>query len=226
MLKQLFRDLGQGISSLLFPAVCIVCNQRLEPAETLVCRCCWDKLNKLPDDIIKEKQIPESLDSIRPVFEFDDRIQAIIHGLKYRGYKSLGVRLGKIVADQLRPDFFHDGTILIPVPLHPIKKRERGYNQAEYIAEGIAATTDLTVRTDLLKRVKNTVTQTHLDARERQVNMQNAFAVKNSGCLNGVKSVILVDDVFTTGATMNAAASVLKSHGVGSVSGLTVAAPV
>jgi len=226
MLKQLFRELGQGISSLFFPAVCIVCNQRLAAAESLVCGNCWRKLKPLSGDIVEEKQIPENLDSILPVFEFDDTIQTIIHGLKYRGYKSLGVQLGKLIAGQLPQDFFQDGTILIPVPLHPIKKRERGYNQAEYIARGIAEISGTTVRTDLMKRVKNTVTQTHLDARERQANMQNAFAVSNEGGLNGTDSVILVDDVFTTGATMNAAASVLKSHGVGSVSGLTVAAPI
>ena len=226
MLKTLIREFFQGLSSLLFPVVCIVCDQRITEPNTVVCHNCWSDLKLLSAENIKTKPIPEQLDTILPVFEFNDTIQKIIHGLKYSGYKSLGVHLGRLVTVRLPQDFFQKDTVLLPVPLHPIKKRERGYNQSMFIARGIAEVAGLTVRDNLLKRVKNTVTQTHLDAHERLQNMQNAFTIFDNCDLNGINSIVLVDDVFTTGATMNAAAAVLKSQGITSVCGLTVAAPI
>jgi len=225
-LKRVIRELFQGLSSLLFPVVCIVCDQRITEPETVVCHNCWSDLKLLSADIINTKHIPEQLDTILPVFEFNDTIQKIIHGLKYNGYKSLGVHLGRLMTSRLPQDFLQKDTVLLPVPLYPIKKRERGYNQSMFIARGIAEVAGIPVRDNLLKRVKNTVTQTHLDAHERHENMQNAFAIIDNCDFNGINSIVLVDDVFTTGATMNAAAAVLRSRGVTSVCGLTVAAPI
>ncbi|MBU1066149.1 ComF family protein [bacterium] len=225
-LKMIAREFYHGLTSLLFPAICIVCDQRIDEPNTVVCHNCWSDLKVLSTDIVKMKQIPEQLDTILPVFEFNDTIQKIIHGLKYSGYKSSGVHLGRLMAAQLPQDFLVKDTVLMPVPLHPLKKRERGYNQSMYIARGIAEISGNIIRDNVLNRVKNTVTQTHLDAHERHANMQNAFAVNRSCDLSGIYSIVLIDDVFTTGATMNAAATVLKSRGVASIRGLTVAAPI
>jgi len=225
-IEMIASEFYYGLVSLLFPAICTVCDQRIDEPNRVVCHNCWSNLKVLSTDIVKTKQIPEKLDTILPVFEFDDTIQKIIHGLKYSGYKSSGVHFGRLMAAQLPQDFLLKDSVLMPVPLHPIKKRERGYNQSLYIARGIAEISGNIIRDNVLKRVKNTATQTHLDAHERHANMQDAFVVNRSCDLSGIDSVVLIDDVFTTGATMNAAAAVLKSCGVASIRGLTVAAPI
>ncbi|MBN2601014.1 MAG: ComF family protein [Candidatus Marinimicrobia bacterium] len=225
-LKTITRELYQGLTSLFFPAICTVCDQRIDESKTVVCKHCWSALKVLSADIVEAKPTPEQLDAILPVFEFEDTIQKIIHGLKYSGYKSSGLHLGRLIAKRLSKGYLLKESILMPVPLHPNKKRERGYNQSLYIARGIAEITGNIIRDDVLKRVKNTITQTHLNAHERHENMRDAFAINRCCDLSGITSVVLIDDVFTTGATMNAAAAVLKSSGVVSVCGLTAAAPI
>jgi len=225
-LKTIVCDLFYGLISLFFPAICIVCDQRIDEPNTVICNRCWSTLKELSADIVAAKPTPEQLDAILPVFEFDDIIQKIIHGLKYSGHKSSGLCLGRLIAERLPKGYLLEESILMPVPLHPNKQRERGYNQSLYIARGIAEITGNNIKDNMLKRVKNTITQTHLNAHERRENMQNAFALKRNCDLSGINSVVLIDDVFTTGATMNAAAAVLKSYGVASVRGLTVAAPI
>jgi len=176
---------------------------------------------------IQAKQVPEHLEAVFPVFNFGPLIQNLIHALKYQGYKSLGIALGKSAGIQVRPMIPTDSdTALIPIPLHPIKLRERGYNQSDYIADGFARSLQLPVRKGILGRIKNTVTQTQLTAEERRQNMQDAFAVKKHADLTNVKNVILIDDVLTTGSTMNAAAEVLKKVGIQRIYGLTIAAPI
>ena len=219
-------EIVNGFASLFFPISCVVCNKSINRSKALVCDKCWDELAPLSDDIIQSKPVPENLDSILPVFEFNDTIQLIIHALKYRGYKSLGIELGKKVAERLPGNYFQPGSVLIPVPLHPVKKRERGYNQAEFIARGISEICGIPVLCNLVKRVKNTETQTHLNAEERHANMLNAFSVPDKAPLIDIQAVILIDDVFTTGATMNSAAHILKVQGIPSIKGLTVAAPI
>ncbi len=114
--------------------------------------------------------------------------------------------------------------MIIPVPLHKLKKAERGYNQAFYIAAGIARRTGAKVKTGVLKRVKFTETQTQLNSEERRENVKSAFEVKKKNVLKK-KNVILVDDVTTTGATTTEAARELKKHGAGKIMLLTVAIP-
>jgi len=176
---------------------------------------------------IQAKQVPEHLEAVFPVFNFGPLIQNLIHALKYQGCKSLGVALGKYAGIQVRPMIPPElDLVLIPIPLHPIKLRERGYNQSDYIAEGFAVSLQLPVRKDILRRIKNTVTQTQLTAEERHQNMQDAFSVKKNVDLTKVKNVILIDDVLTTGSTMNSAAEVLKKVGIQRIYGLTVATPI
>jgi ComF family protein len=111
---------------------------------------------------------------------------------------------------------------IVPVPLHPVKEREREFNQAERLARHLSAATQIPVNKKLLRRVTFTATQTLLTRKQRSENMRGAFAVRKGAHLNGEK-IILVDDVFTTGATTNACATVLRKAGAGDVCVWTVA---
>ncbi len=221
------NDIFRGISSLLFPVACIVCKRRMNETQSLVCESCWRNISYLSPDIIKSKPVPDNIDMMIPVFVFDELVQTIIHFLKYNGFKSLGIELGKKVSTKVKNQIpVSNETVLIPVPLHPVKYRERGYNQSNYIAIGIAEILGLTIHRRLLKRIKNTETQTQLSATERQKNMQDAFEIADGVDLSGIHCAVLIDDVFTTGSTLNSAAGVLKKRGVKKVIGVTVAAPV
>jgi ComF family protein len=111
---------------------------------------------------------------------------------------------------------------IVPVPLYPRKQRAREFNQAEYLALGLSGEFKMPVLNRQLRRVKDTVTQTALDAKGRAANLRNAFATTNAGAFAG-KRLVLVDDVFTTGATLDGCAKVLRVAGAKDVVALTVA---
>lgn len=227
VLSSFLGGLSRGIINLFFPPICPGCNQRINELQLGICSECWEQMVPLSPLEIQAKQVPEHLEAVFPVFNFGPLIQNLIHALKYQGYKSLGIALGKYAGIQVRPLISIElHPVLIPIPLHPIKLRERGYNQSDYLAKGFAVSLDLPVRKDILKRIKNTVTQTQLTAEERRENMQNAFIIRKNANLSGVENVILIDDVLTTGSTMNSAAEVLKKAGIQNIWGLTVAAPI
>jgi ComF family protein len=112
---------------------------------------------------------------------------------------------------------------LIPVPLHPIKFRERGFNQAEWIANGLGKTIQIPVRTQLMKRVKHTISQTTLNREERLNNMKKAFKINQDV---SDRNIGIVDDVLTTGSTISSMASILKDAGAKKIIALTVATPL
>jgi len=149
------------------------------------------------------------------VFEEDGTLQQIIHLLKYGGMTSIGVALGRRLGNRLKAELLPtaiDG--ILPIPLHRTKERERGYNQAGFIAEGISSSTGFPVRNSLLRRRRFTVTQTRLTAEERRLNVADAFEVPLSSRSSvHEKRFLLVDDVITTGATTEAAAWALVSAG-------------
>jgi len=160
------------------------------------------------------------------VFDYDDTLSVIAKHIKYYGKSGLANRMGIIGAPLIPSDFFDGVDAVVPVPLHRLKLRRRGYNQAEHFARGVLAGRGIDtalLRTDLLARVKNTKTQTLLDREERQKNLADAFAVNNqkAGELAG-KRVVLVDDVFTTGATTEACAKALLNAGCASVAVLAM----
>ena len=225
--KNLSGQLLRGALGLLFPPVCKSCGTRLGRAGDLVCQNCWSNLQPVSDEILSTKAIPENLDAIYAVYLFDERMQRIVHALKYRDFRSMGVKLGIAMGERfmgLSPKM--SKAALVPVPLHPKKYRERGYNQSEWLASGVQSVLSLPVLPRLLQRIKNTQSQTKLNARERQDNVRDAFRVSESYQRDLFESVILVDDVFTTGATMNSAAAVCKAAGIYTVVGLTAAMPI
>lgn len=146
----------------------------------------------------------------------------LIHELKY--HKGLHLLPDLIHLVKQVPGYidYLNGAILVPVPLHRSKLRKRGFNQSYLLATRLASQTQGATVIELLKRVKATKTQTYLDRQERQKNVKNAFALRSKAVINGNLRYIIIDDVFTTGATLNACAAVLKKNGANNINILTL----
>jgi ComF family protein len=201
--------------------------------EFRICNNCWNELTPLSETeptFIEKKKIfaqHNAVDGFQSCFLFEKnkRIQDIIHGLKYEQRTKFGFELGKRLGEKLkRENNFLSANFLIPIPLHKRKLRERGYNQSDFVAKGISSVTKIPVATKLLSREKYTQSQTHLTFQERQENVKEVFAVKEKFQKEvHNKSIILVDDVITTGATIFSAANSLRNSGVKNVFAVSAA---
>ena len=204
----------ESITNLFYPRVCVACGRSLFQWEYLVCTRCRALLPKTGYEMNAENPLARlfygrvRLDAVTACFFFskEGKVQRLIHELKYKGNKEagffLGVELGKTLKEA---PLFQGLDYLIPVPLHPRKEKKRGYNQSLMIAQGILEVTNIPIRKDVLVRLVNTATQTHKSKEERWNNVKDIFAVKHSELLEG-KYVLLVDDVLTTGSTLEACA--------------------
>jgi len=224
-MKNVFSDAYNGFLSLFFTPLCLVCDKRLENPKSVICDDCWNKLQPIPREKSLNINFPENLDDVVSVFVFNELFQKIVHPLKYQGKRSIGVELGVRMSGYLHlENIDKSSAVLTPIPLHPIKMRERGYNQSDLISTGLKKVLEIPVNTGILRRVKNTQTQTKLNANERKENMESAFGIGKYFNRNEIETVFLVDDVFTTGSTMNAAAKVLRENGIRKIIGITAAA--
>ncbi len=135
--------------------------------------------------------------------------QTLIHRLKYKGKKEVGIYLGKLLGMQLmESEFFQDANVLLPVPLHPAKLKKRGYNQSQIITAGMETVMKAKMNVNVLFRSVHTSSQTRKSRYERWENVKDIFEVRNPESLEN-KHIILVDDVITTGATLEACAETL-----------------
>lgn len=139
------------------------------------------------------------------------KVQHLIHMIKYRSHRKAAERIGTSYGTMLRDSMFPQDPILLPVPLHKRKRRDRGYNQSLHFALGISSTTGWMVSKDVLVRIRDTKTQTAMTREERLENLKGAFELKKPNAFIG-RDVILVDDILTTGATLEACADVLLNH--------------
>lgn len=170
-------------------------------------------------------------DGLTTCFRYEGIVKKAIKFIKYRLCSDMVADLvscigadliGTLSAVMARQDSGHDA-IIVPVPLHPGRKKYRGFNQAEVIADAVGRTLSVPVRTDILFRVRHTGTQADIRTRSGRIrNMHNAFGVREDIRLGSLR-VVLVDDVVTTGATLRSAVSALKRHGVRWVWALTLA---
>ena len=166
-------------------------------------------------------QSQSAIDGIRSPFRFAEVIRKAIHQLKYRNLKAISPCLAELLADYLEANPL-PGEAIIPVPLHPRRLRERGYNQSSLLAQELGKLTKLPVIEDCLIRVKEAQPQVRTaTVEERRKNVIDAFMCQNEK-VNG-KQIILIDDVCTSEATLEYCASALKSKGAASVWGLTLA---
>jgi ComF family protein len=159
----------------------------------------------------------------RAVASYETIILDAIHQFKYGRDLSIGTALASFLADFSFPDFeFQVSSLLIPVPLHIKKLRERGFNQSLILANALGKKQRIDVNFSLLKRRKSTLTQTGLNKKEREQNIKGAFEVSDKKKIAG-KNIILIDDVYTTGATLNECAKTLMKAGAEKVAVLTLA---
>lgn len=202
----------------------MLCKQFMENHDNSFCSVCRQKFNPIPKTDRRENLlISEGLDAAYSGWYYSDGIDDVIHSLKYNDRAKLGLELGRHLGQYLSPETFGKVDYLTDVPLHNVKFRDRGYNQAEWISKGVADIWQIPYKKHILKRNRFTVSQTTLNKEERKSNMANAFksqvSVKN-------QSIVIVDDVLTTGSTMSACAMSLKQDGATHVNGLTVSTPL
>ena len=227
---------------LLYPEVCQLCGEaRATPAEGYVCGGCRAKARFIQEPFCQRCGRPYEGDittqfecancqemgwhfkSARSAVIARDPVLEVIHRYKYQRalwfepfLAELLIRAAVPVLGQQKP------SMIVPVPLHPTKQREREFNQAERLAQRLGAAMRIPVNKRLLRRVVRTRTQTQLSRQERLANVRNAFAMRGGQRLNGER-IVLLDDVFTTGATTSACAGVLTAAGAGEVCVWTVA---
>lgn len=212
------------------PRFCAACKSQLQYNETYLCTNCLENINIADavrlDHEFKRKFEKDGIISAFTssyIFEKDKPLQHLIHSLKYEENFKIGIYLGKKAAEICRRVIENwQADYLIPVPLHHLKKAERGYNQSYFIAKGFSSALNIKVNNNILKRKRYTNTQTELTLTERKNNIMDAFEPRNSKLIKA-KHVILVDDVITTGATISECGKVLLMQGASRVSAISVA---
>jgi ComF family protein len=167
----------------------------------------------------------DNVSDISVLLPYTTACRRIVHTLKYRGMPSIGFIMGKLMAQKTLSRVSLSGNaVLVPVPLHPDRLRERGYNQSERLAQGFASFSGHEIFTDIIKRIRKTETQTALDHEQRAQNVQNAFIFSGDISLSN-REVILIDDVMTTGSTISACAEALRKGGAERITVSVLATP-
>lgn len=211
------RQLGSDLLSLFSPPTCCACGTALVRGEQMMCTHCLMKLPKTNFHKVRDNMIEKSfwgrirIERATSFFFFmkGSNFQHILHSLKYKGRSDIGVYLGKRFGNELvtQPDFRHFDRI-IPVPLHADKLKKRGYNQSEMIAHGMSKAMGIPIDNKTLVRSTFTETQTKKNRIERWENVKSVFSANPAVNLMD-QHVLLVDDVLTTGATIEGCAQAL-----------------
>lgn len=220
------------------PSHCEVCGIYTGDSDSqyyFICDDCLAKLPSMPDSqelILKlSKNFQDKIFCIRKAYAFfsldsNSNYMNLIYSLKYKGQKKIGINLGQEFGKILKRIINTKYDLIIPVPIHRARMRERGYNQSEMIALGISPELGIEVDTKIIKRTKYTQTQTQLSFEERKKNVENVFApYRNNINLEG-KKILLIDDVLTTGSTLNSCSMCLLNLGAKSVDIATLVYPI
>lgn len=240
-LKSLKPWLDAGLN-FIYPAVCQICGkERSTASEGFVCPRCWENVRFIQPPFCARCGLPYEGD-ITSTFEChnckemelhfrtarsaviaEGMVLDIIHLYKYQRHMWFETFLADLLIRQAAQTLKQEKwDMIVPVPLHPAKRREREFNQAENLAECLGRATGITVNKKLVRRVEPTRTQTRLSRQQRMANVEKAFGLTGRHSVKGLKIVVL-DDVFTTGATTSACAKVLWSAGAADVCVWTVA---
>ena len=236
--RGIIAALADALLSVLLAPTCAACEQPLdEPTRGPVCGRCWAAIVPITPPVceacgdplpswrtisLEYSRCPRCrrrdlhITHGRAIGAYEGSLRAIVHALKYDGRRSLGKPLAALLAHH-GADVLKDADVVVPVPLHRSRKRSRGFNQVAEIARHLPVPA-----ADVLRRVRATPSQTDLPAAKRHANVRNAFALRRRARIRD-RVVVLVDDVSTTGATLDASAQVLLEAGAREVRALTVA---
>jgi competence protein ComFC len=206
------RQIARHLLELFYPRLCMACATNLPPQARSLCLYCQLQLPKTDYHLSQENPFTQRfwgrvpLHTGAALYHFDKggKVQRLIHQLKYKGQQQIGSELGQLYGEILRDTVHYQGIeVVVPVPLHPRKQHERGYNQSEPFARGLAAAMQISCEPDALLRRTYAASQTAKSRQDRMENVLQAFSLRE-GRLAGCRSVLLVDDVLTTGATLEA----------------------
>lgn len=218
------RRMGKIFSdvlSIFYPNLCVACETLLHSGEEYICLICRNALPETRFHFDTENPVYKHfwgrihLEHATSLYYFrkGTKVQHLLHELKYNGKKEIGEILGKMYGRQLMESpFYNQIDVIVPVPLHPLKQFKRGYNQSEWFARGLAASLQAKCRADVLVRMEDTATQTRKNRFDRWQNVEQVFTCESPQVVSG-RHVLLVDDVITTGATMESCARALLSAG-------------
>lgn len=208
----------KALLSVFYPEVCLQCGNVLDDSEQTVCGNCIAGLPRtfmaVNKDNLAEMKFATDLKILRAAsycrYSQDSDFRNMIHRAKYGNHPEIMYRLAQQAATEWRDTGFFDGVdVIVPVPLHKKKLRERGYNQSDFIAHGLGDELGVAVCEDALARIRNDQSQTMQDMTARSANVKGAFAVNEESNIKG-KTVLLVDDVLTTGATLSECVTQLR----------------
>jgi ComF family protein len=237
-----WREALNDLSEVIFPHQCLSCSEIMHPfTGQMFCSVCNEKIKfingnicyicgtNFPDSPAENHLCGDCLEKrpyfsyARAVFIYENIILNAIHHFKYNRNISMGEKLASFMSDFSFPDIdFTDYSLIMPVPLHVKRLRERSFNQSLVLARALGRKKQIPVNFSLLRRHKFTETQTGMHKAERKQNIKRAFEVSSKEKIAG-KNIILVDDVYTTGATVNECAKTLIKAGARKISVLTLA---
>jgi len=220
------KKTAKGVADAMYPPVCVHCHTRIPLQEVWLCGDCYEKLNYIPEQRCPKCGYPTEeaecsncwenhyvFTQAQSVFLYEGSARSMVQELKYNGF----THIADWFANQMYKLIFEDKTMenidfVTAVPLHRVRRRERGFNQSDLIALSLADKLNKPFTDKALIRKEYTVSQTILDGKSRRKNLRDAFKVGRTDLKD--KSILLIDDVFTTGTTVNEAARTLKQAGV------------
>lgn len=232
MNRPFFKTYLLDFLALLFPKSCISCSEALYRQEELICTACKLDLPRTNFHLKKTNPLQNRLTETPDVafisafllFRRRGKVQKLIHALKYQNKPEVGYMLGLWYAHDLqKADVIPSNAVLLPIPLHPKKLKKRGYNQAEAFGQGLADGLKLPQIANALLRMRHTETQTRKSREDRYANVDDLF-VLNSSCFDAItnRPVFIVDDVITTGATLQSAVKCIRQVQPSSIGILTL----
>lgn len=218
--------------AILFPKCCLTCDTILVKGEDLICSSCLFHLPSFQTDLHNDKRLDQKFYGKVPIenvwsyleYKHQNNVQKLIYHFKYYNQPKVGGKLIIPFAFKLK-DKIRDIDCLIPIPLHPKKLKKRGYNQSELLTSALSNYWSMTVYENVLLKTKNTSSQTFKNVLERWQNQQNIYELVNEELIKD-KHILLVDDVLTTGATLETCANLLLEKGASKISVLTLSAKV
>ncbi len=209
----------RDIVDFFLPRTCHICGCQLRDSETTFCVRCVENMPRSLYHLMPMNPMEQRFAGIVPfvratghfIYSRNSELAGAIHDMKYRKFPSVGRRLGEIVGSELNMSAFFEGADCVAgVPMHWSKRVRRGYNQAEYIAEGVGLAVGLPV-IDVLEAVRAHKTQTAMTIEQRRANLAGSFKIKDTAKLKG-KGLVIVDDVCTTGATLRTLSEMIVSE--------------